>query len=408
MIKINKYQILILWTFLRKIIELNFTKSSTYFAIEIFTDFILALFIISDVVKKKISFNKKDFTPLFLLLLTQIIAFLYSFFITKIFNVFIYRIVEFIECFFLLYIFAKRDRISEKNYELLLKTIIFMTFISTIYAMIFQLGGNLFKVSATANFRMDNIYQSFLGHRNQFGIVLVSGCMACFYFIISKKSRKIMSILFILFLANLIFTFSRASYVLLVVFVLSYYFLGNQSFDKKIKNVILGLIICVIFIFFYKSNLELKTFVDKFMIREESGMTGRDSLWMLALSFLNLPTVIFGRGFNISRLLLRNDTIGGGVGFHNMYLTHIVSGGIFMIFFFISIIKNVYNSIKKSNMNDSLKRYFISCIISFLIYSIFEVTDFFKISLQQTIQTMFCITFPILYINIKKGEKKNE
>ena len=85
-----------------------------------------------------------------------------------------------------------------------------------------------------------------------------------------------------------------------------------------------------------------------------------------------------------------------------MYLTDLITGGIILILFFFILIFNVLKSLKSKNIDRKMINYFQACIFAFLVYSFFEVTDFFKIGIQQIFQTFFCITLPILYMKMKE------
>ena len=401
--KISKYEILLIYTVIRKILELHIKFSNSYFIIELVTFGLLFVMIIYDIRKSKLMVNKNDSILFAIMLLGEVAGFMYSFFSSNIFNIFFYRIIEFIECFYLLYMCAKKEKnFEEDKFERILKLIIGITFISSLYAMLFQFNGNLFKMSSNNNFRMDNIYQSFLGHRNQFGITLVAGIFSCMYFIINDKHKRNMLLLLILFSTNLIFTYSRASYVALLCFAFWYFVMGKKNLKIKIITCISIFIIGGIGIVLYNSNYNMRYFIDQYMIRSDSGMTGREVLWNEAVSYLNFPTCFFGRGWGISRILLQDDTIGRGVGFHNMYLTDLITGGIILILFFFILIFNVLKSLKSQNIDRKMINYFQACIFAFLVYSFFEVTDFFKIGIQQIFQTFFCITLPILYMKMKE------
>lgn len=406
--KVNKYVVLLILTFIRKILELNLSFNNIYFFIEFFIIAILGVFIINDIKNQNFKVKKIDMILMLVMLLGEILGFLYSYIFNQMFNKFIYRIFEFLECYYLLYASIPKEEFEQKNFDKIMKCIIVLSLISAIYAMIFQFSGKLFSVSDTNNFRMDNIYQSFLGHRNQFAIVLVCGCLACFYFIIKKRERKIMTILMILLAVNLIFTYSRASYLLLGVFAICYFILelGRKDLRTKIKFLSAVLFIIGIFIYIYTCYPNIKNFIDDYMIRQNAGMTGRDTLWNKALEYIDIPTILFGRSFGISRILLENDIVSNGVGFHNMYITHIITGGVILLIFYCIILSNIQKTIRKNIKSKEIINYFTACLIAFLCYGFFEVTDFFKIGIQQIFQTYFCITLPLLYL--KCEEKRNE
>lgn len=404
--KISKYELLLIYTVIRKILELNCNFRNSYFIIEILTFGILLIMIAFDIKKSKFVVKKKDMLLLSVMIIGEVLGFAYSFFSNNVFNIYFYRIIEFIECFYLLYMcIDNEENFQINNFERILKVIIGIAFISALYAVIFQFNSSLFKVSSNNNFRMDNIYQSFLGHRNQFGITLVAGILACMYFVINDKFKKKMILLSSFFLINLIFTYSRASYVALLCFAFWYFIMAKRSLKEKITIIIAIAIIIGIGLQVYNSNYKLKYFVEKYMIRSDSGMTGREVLWEKAVNYLNVPTWIFGRGWGISRIILQGDTVGNGVGFHNMYLTDLITGGMILLSFFFILLFSIWKKLNIKNIDIKMVNYFKACIFAFLVYSFFEVTDFFKIAIQQTFQTFFCITLPLLYIKLKQGEK---
>lgn len=403
--KFNKYEMLLVITVIRKILELNVTFPKAYFIIEMIVYCLLFAMIIFDIKKSKFIVAKKDILLIFIMLVGEIFGLLYTYFLSNTINKFFYRIIEFIECFYLMYLCIPKIRNFRKNdFNRILRLVILIAFISAVYAMVFQFNGSLFKVSSNNNFRMDNLYQSFLGHRNQFGITLVAGIYACMYFIINNISKRKMTLLLLLFLFNLIFTYSRASYVAFLCFAFWYFIMGKKNLKVKLVTIFAIIFIGISGYGLYTSNYNIHNFVDKYMIRSDSGMTGREVLWDKAMSYLDLPTCIFGRSWGISRILLQDDNVGHGVGFHNMYLTDLITGGVILLLFFLIILSNIWRMINSSSVNISMKNYFHACMFAFLVYSFFEVTDFFKIGIQQMFQTLFCITLPMLYLKINKGD----
>ena len=184
--------------------------------------------------------------------------------------------------------------------------------------------------------------------------------------------------------------------------------MAKRSLKEKLIISIVIFVIGIICLEIYNSNYKLRFFIEKYMVRSDSGMTGREVLWNKAISYLNIPTCIFGRGWGISRVLLKGDTVGNGVGFHNMYLTYLITGGAILLLFFVTLLLDVWKKLNIKNMDIKMVNYFQACIFAFLVYSFFEVTDFFKIGIQQTFQTFFCITLPLLYIKVKQGEKNEK
>ena len=78
--KISKYEILLIYTVIRKILELHIKFSNSYFIIELVTFGLLFVMIISDIRKSKLMVNKNDAILFAIMLLGEVAGFMYSFF----------------------------------------------------------------------------------------------------------------------------------------------------------------------------------------------------------------------------------------------------------------------------------------------------------------------------------------
>ena len=91
--KISKYEILLIYTVIRKILELHIKFSNSYFIIELATFGLLFVMIVSDIRKSKLMVNKNDAILFAIMLLGEVAGFMYSFFSSNIFNIFFRKII---------------------------------------------------------------------------------------------------------------------------------------------------------------------------------------------------------------------------------------------------------------------------------------------------------------------------
>lgn len=274
--------------------------------------------------------------------------------------------------------------------------------IASLYAMFTQLGSSIFTITEYG-FYLQNPYESFFGQRNDFGLILVFSIISCIYFYINTSKRKFIYIIVALILLfNLVLTFSRASYLALLIFALVFLIINVK---KRSKLFVVFCIILIVFFIIYQTNDVVKEFVNVYMIRSEAGLTGRNLLWNKAISLLNVPTSLFGRGMGIYQVVLENDQLSGGTGFHNMYLDFFVSGGGVYLLVFAYMIYRVLVSIKEINKKQSENgKFYLAIVMALLIYSFFEVSKIFDLNLRSILQTYFTILLPILHANALRDE----
>lgn len=277
----------------------------------------------------------------------------------------------------------------------LMKIIFFVAVISSIYAMLFQLGGNIFSFRNSSNFNISNVYCSFWGHRNQFATILLGGFLAAIYLHQDFMNKKIYYIFTFIFLANIVLTLSRTVFVAVFAFFLCY-LICQWKTRKKYVIIISLLALTIVLMYLYIPSI--RSFTDKYMIRSDSGLTGREYLWELALSLIDLPTVLFGRGSGIDRIVLTNDNVSAGVGFHNMYLTYIISVGIIvLIIMVVSTIKLIIKLRRNYAKNNILLfSWTVGCIASMMSYGMFEASLFFGLYPAPMLMMLFVFTIPAI------------
>ncbi len=345
-------------------------------------------------------FNRKNIILFVVILTGQMIGFIYSM-QTAYPNKHVYKAGEFILCYLLMGVIPQYVVLKKKDIERMLLFMIGVALVSCAYAIVFQLGKGVFSFRDSNNFSIANIYVSFWGHRNVFALVLIGAMISAAYFRQYKKYKLISSIIFVFLGINLVLTLSRAAYLAIFVFVLSY--LLCEWKNHKIEVGFLFLI-GVFLICLYIYSPTIKSIVDTYMIRKSSGSTGRDTLWNKAFELMDIPTIICGRSIGSEQVILKGDYISQGAGFHNVYIAYMIEGGLMLLLpLFIQILSVFYNV--KKNLKEKHRNVFdwsIATMLAFLVYPLFETSKYFNMGVGPFVQTYFVFTSQWLLINTYK------
>lgn len=302
--------------------------------------------------------------------------------------------------YLLFLIYPLKIEIPKNSWIQILKVFYFISLISAVYALIFQLNSNVFQFRSADNWNLDNTFIAFWNHRNVFSIVLVSGIISSYLLLLNEvysKKKMVFSIGIMTFCC--ILTFSRSVFALLGVSAGLYAVLNI----RKNKLIPLTLSISLISILYmYLNNPTVSNFIDTFIIRQNSGLTGRDTLWEYGLTYLDRITLLIGRGLGIERTLLSSDTVGAGTGFHNMYLTYLLAGGIpLLAVVSIVFLQNIrYLNKFKHQLGIQQSKFMISVTVGFMVYAYFEVVNFFMPDITSIILTIFALFLPRAMISL--------
>lgn len=359
---------------------------------------ILAFFLLA--ILNKIYLTKIDVFLIVPLFIFQFFANYYSYSLGFINNRFI-NFITFILGYLVFVNHSKKGQLKQSNLNLILNIFIYVSIISSIFALLFQLNSNIFSFRNDSNFNISNQWSSFWGQRNQFAFVLMAGLFSIVIkFYMHTVSKKYFISISMLFLVCALLTLSRTTLLSIAVSLVVYNLLILWVDKKKFIYFVLFLVICMII---YINSLTLQNFIETYFLRTNSGLTGRDTLWEMAISYMDSFTLVFGRGIGIERVLLRDDIIGAGIGFHNMYLTYIVTGGIIL---FSSIIYLFLNQIfilfkYKDIIGIQTSYLLISIIVAFAVHAFFEVDNLFVVSFPSLILTYFIFVIPKSIVHLK-------
>ncbi|BCJ96735.1 hypothetical protein acsn021_43040 [Anaerocolumna cellulosilytica] len=402
------YLILLCFTYFRDILDILWGQYSSYLTLMGYL-LIAAIFVLYCINTNRLYLNRVDFFCLTAFVLGQCMGYAYSY-TTSYPNNNIERAIIWIFSYFIFVIFPRKVIITKKEMEQLLKIIIAVALFSAIYAVVFQLNGEAFSFRGNSNFNMSNSYRSIWGHRNQFGVILLGGIIATWYFMHQVKKKGKLRLLILFLTVNLAFTFSRTCYVAFLAYIFGYMLCEWKIHKKAVIALIFLVLLCFVLYLFVPLVTD---FADKYMIRESSGLTGRDTLWQVAFDLLDTITLWFGRGMGIDRVVLAEDTVGAGVGFHSMYITYLLSGGIILSAVVVVVIgRNLYLIWNKlSKISRPVFDWAVGSIIAFLVYPVFEVSAFFVLTSPSLIQTFYVLTIPLLLsgnAQLFKGETAYE
>lgn len=403
--KSNVYLFLIILGYLRTFMDIHMFSNGK---ITTSLSYIVLLGVILMFIHWNCKVKTTELGVLLFIIGTQAIGYMYSVF-TNYPN---YRIYQAIiwgigYCIFLQLPLKPNKFDSRKLIEHCLYFMLIIGVVSAMYATLFQLGSGIFSFRDASKFNVSNIYISFWGHRNQFAVVLLGGVFASIYYInYNTKNRWQYKVCFLFMLFNIVLTLSRT----VIVSIFTFFFVYLLCARKKSKKIICALSLMVLIFLFYCYVPKMNNFINTYIIRRESGMTGRELLWRKAVSFINLETVLFGRGLGIERIILKNDDVSAGIGFHNLYLTYLISGGIFMVCILVRrAMRNIVYLYHGYSRNDRfIYSWGAGTMAAILVYSVFEASTFFSLTPASIIQTYFLFVFPEIFRRniLVIGEKK--
>lgn len=146
------------------------------------------------------------------------------------------------------------------------------------------------------------------------------------------------------------------------------------------------------------------------MIREESGLTGRDYVWSIGIDLLKGEHFLWGYGFGYSHIFLGNNEVTGSAGFHNLYLTYLVEGGVILLGCYCLIISYIVKKMCSTwlSQNRVAASFWLSVMFAYHVYYFFEASMPFNNSTYISFScTVLTFSLPLMYIKIKKYENRN-
>ncbi len=242
-------------------------------------------------------------------------------------------------------------------------------------------------------------FSSFFPNRNTYGVLLSIFIMSdVLLFSMTQKSRYL---LFAVFNGiNLILTFSRTCCLITFVMIGLFYFCESKSSHKTRVAVIFLAIIGVIMLAIVVDKYY--DLISHFLIRRDVGNSNRTELWEAAFNaFLNSP--VFGNGPGSGESVIKSH--GGTMNsYHSTYLGILADGGICLTLLYASLYINSFKQISCFRRhNRTLYNFFLSLLVGFLIYMLFEYNLFFGMGVVANVLTVFLIVLPIQCARVYKA-----
>lgn len=300
-------------------------------------------------------------------------------------------IVYFIH-FLFSYVLLAHTKVKELDYKKFFKMFLYFVIVACIYNII-KNHQYIFSISNITN-KYINI-SSFFSQRNAFGQFIFLGIVSNTYLLLMEKQKRwYVTILFLL--TNLLFSFSRTAIFSSIIFMAIVFFLTNSNL--KNKNSIWKWFLLVFIIAFgviIAKNENVIEFLEYYVLRKDDGITGRGTVWKLALSTLSGFRVLFGYGIGTSSSIL---SIYGLPNSHNTIIELFVTGGLFLFVLYLIFYILIWRSIRKIK-NQKLRKIYIAFYISFIIYSLFEKVLIFSTGYAAVFFTIFFVVIPVLAKN---------
>ena len=227
---------------------------------------------------------------------------------------------------FLSYVYGHDYKITRKHYETFLNSVIVVVVYAALYAVLFKTDQFLSAFSISSAY--GNELTSFFVSNHEYGMYLLGGIVACIVCLEWNRNAGFFKKLFycfclVLFIPNLVLTFSRTSMLALAIFLIIYMMFRGKSRLKitTFTVVFIGALLIVVW-------SDFREFVFKIVLKENND-AGRGDLYALAVEYFKEGTLwqrCFGRGIGEARNYFESELSHGSV--HNGYLQVMVYYGI--------------------------------------------------------------------------------
>ena len=254
-------------------------------------------------------------------------------------------------------------QINQKEFFFFLNGVILVTLYAALYAIFFQT--EYFRMALSRNIAYGYELTSFFVSNHEYGMYLVYSIIACLICIetdqqVREKKKSLYIAAIVVFVINLILTFSRTSLLAMAVFAIAYCFVGKWS--KLRKWAVSAGIFAAATVLIWK---KLRDFLLLVLFKKQDGLGDRGELYRLAVDLFQSGTPtekLFGHGIKI-RISFEN-TLGHG-SVHNAYLQVLLYFGLIGLLFLLGI----FLSQLKANLR--LYRYsrFYSVMFSAFLFS---------------------------------------
>lgn len=290
--------------------------------------------------------------------------------------------------------------ITKEQVLYLMKLFAYLGISACLYNIIFNYNDviHFYNISST----YDLTLKSFFSNRNQFGAYLFISCIAYTIYLDGKKREIKNYFIYFLFIFNIILTMSRGAILATTIFI------GfNLIKEKKYKKIFTILSICFCSIIFISEFFPVLDFIEKNIIRLDTGTTGRTKIWSIAKKIWKETSIFFGAGYYNGLEIAKNRYYFKYGQFHSYFYDLLVDGGLILLGYITFILIKCY-MISKNCIDIKIKNITTSAFLSVIIFSFFESVNFLSLGYADMLYTIFFMTLPILTSNITNNNKGDD
>lgn len=274
-----------------------------------------------------------------------------------------------------------------------LHVVIAIVFYMAAYAIVFFTDQFASAFSITSAY--GNELSSFLISSHEYGLYLVGGitsCLICLYFkqLDSLKAKVPYIVSLVLFVPNLILTFSRTSLVGMACVIIAFILLGKSGKLKRTMLLFVSVFaLCMIFIpalriFFYS------------IVFKGNASAGRDVLFSMAIDYYDegsLVEKLWGQGITESRQYFERETSHGSV--HNAYLQILLYFGVIVLMLlFAFFLAQFYSDFKMLRTDRFWGAIFFGIHLMCVAVMMTNTAFLFNSSIDSYFLTIFTIVVP--------------
>ncbi|MCH5172086.1 MAG: glycosyltransferase [Erysipelotrichales bacterium] len=299
-----------------------------------------------------------------------------------------------IQMYFVIYVLA--NVIKLKHIKIINAILIFLVFVSFFYVIASDFQ-NIIATYADKKFYDFSTLSPFL-NKNLIGIVIFLAAIFSLYIYSIEKKKAYIALYIFLFIPNIL-SLCKASIVCMALLTIFMLFNFRKKSLKQIIFQALGIFlildvfVMVMLILFKVIKLpdNIEFFISTNIAAFET-ISSRFVLIARSASLLNYKNVWLGNGY-ASSLTVLNDIKGSY--FHNSYMFLLNTGGIALTLLFIFVFYKLSISLSRVKKNDrSLHYTFVTMIIVYIAYSMFENIALFSFTLCSYLFSIFIILAP--------------
>ena len=284
--------------------------------------------------------------------------------------------------------FVSIDLSKSANYKFKYfpKTIVIMALLYCIYNISVNIS-NLFLFT-DIKYRYLISFSSFFTNKNLFGEFLMLAIFSLEFAKNNNKSKVFYFLLKTFFVINMFLTLSRNAILCFCIFELLLMIIRKQY--KK------AFVLITIVLIVYGLNIyNVRNLFVNYILRADSLTSGRDSIWKMCYEyFLHRPILGYGELY-ISNII---NGLTGVTSMHSWYFKILLNGGLINLVCYLFLIGSiVIQTFRKLKRNKSHFDIIFSCIISLLVYGVFEEINLFEFGLISIIMTMYFCFIPKIY-----------